>query len=130
MLRRSLFIWLMIARSLLFLNFGMAIAVRMPMITTTMSSSMSVKPLLEPLVIDGRFGIGLPLLSQKLGVVVPEKRGGDRRPPPLGSSSYAQAYQQAGAPSCTTAAFGAAWLPPNTPQVFAVLKLAFVMVAE
>src|SRR5688500_2241075 len=129
MLRRSLLIWLMIARSLLLENFGMAIATRMPMITTTMSSSMSVKPLSERLALPGRFGIGLPLLSQ-VGGFGPEKRGGDRRPPPLGSSSYAQAYQQAGAPSCTTAAFGGASLPPNTPQVFAVLRLAFVMVAE
>src|SRR4051812_11910000 len=111
MLRRSLRIWLMIARSLLLLNFGMAIAVRMPMITTTMRSSMSVKPPSERLVIVGRLGIGLPLLSHVWGLG-PEKRGDDRRPPPLWFSSNAQAYQQAGAPSCTTAAFGGASLPP------------------
>src|SRR5215207_11353283 len=60
MLRRSLRIWLMIARSLLFLNFGMAIAARVPMITTTMRSSMRVKPLVD---FTGCLGIGVPLLS-------------------------------------------------------------------
>src|SRR5690606_35246384 len=44
MLRRSLFIWLTMARSFEFENLGMAMAARMPMITTTISSSMSVKP--------------------------------------------------------------------------------------
>ena len=39
----------MIALSLVLANFGMAMAARMPMITTTMSSSMSVKPLSERL---------------------------------------------------------------------------------
>ena len=43
-LRRSDFIWLMYAFSFVFANFGIAIAARIPMITTTMSSSMSVKP--------------------------------------------------------------------------------------
>src|SRR4051812_4976272 len=44
-LRRSDFIAAMYAFDLVFANFGIAIAARMPMITTTISSSMSVKPL-------------------------------------------------------------------------------------
>src|SRR3954464_8947650 len=43
-LRRSDFIAAMYAFDLVFANFGIAIAARMPMITTTMSSSMRVKP--------------------------------------------------------------------------------------
>src|SRR3954470_12113261 len=43
-LRRSDFIAAMYAFDLVFANFGIAMAARMPMITTTMSSSMSVKP--------------------------------------------------------------------------------------
>src|SRR3989442_8934103 len=43
--RRSDFIEAMYAFSLVFANFGIAMAARMPMITTTIRSSMSVKPL-------------------------------------------------------------------------------------
>src|SRR5688500_5425773 len=42
---RSDFIWAMYAFSFVFANFGIAIAARMPMITTTIRSSMSEKPL-------------------------------------------------------------------------------------
>src|ERR1700755_2312141 len=44
-LRRSDFIAVMYAFDLVFANFGIAIAARIPMMTTTMSSSISVKPL-------------------------------------------------------------------------------------
>src|ERR1700753_1392102 len=44
-LRRSDFIAVMYAFDLVFANFGIAIAARMPMMTTTIKSSMSVKPL-------------------------------------------------------------------------------------
>src|SRR5438045_9651061 len=44
-LRRSDFIEARYAFSFVLANFGIAIAARMPMITTTISSSMSVKPL-------------------------------------------------------------------------------------
>src|SRR3989475_6684372 len=44
-LRRSDFIEAMYAFSFVLANFGIAIAARMPMITTTISSSISVKPL-------------------------------------------------------------------------------------
>src|SRR6266705_654643 len=44
-LRRSDFIEAMYAFSFVFANFGIAIAARMPMMTTTISSSISVKPL-------------------------------------------------------------------------------------
>src|SRR5437762_12220462 len=44
-LRRSLFIAVTYAFDFVFANFGIAIAARMPMMTTTMSSSISVKPL-------------------------------------------------------------------------------------
>src|SRR5438309_4787397 len=43
--RRSDFIEAMYAFSLVFANFGIAMAARMPIITTTIRSSMSVKPL-------------------------------------------------------------------------------------
>src|SRR3954464_11951412 len=43
-LRRSDFIAAMYAFDLVFANFGIAIAARMPMITTTIRSSMRVKP--------------------------------------------------------------------------------------
>src|SRR2546425_11461511 len=43
--RRSDFIEAMYAFALVLANFGIAMAARMPMITTTISSSMSVKPL-------------------------------------------------------------------------------------
>src|SRR3954469_2723597 len=43
-LRRSDFIAAMYAFDLVFANFGIAIAARMPMITTTMRSSIRVKP--------------------------------------------------------------------------------------
>src|SRR5436309_15885493 len=45
MFRRSDFIEAMYAFSFVLANFGIAMAARMPMITTTISSSMSVKPL-------------------------------------------------------------------------------------
>src|SRR5205809_3279064 len=45
MFRRSDFIEEMYAFSCVFANFGIAMAARMPMITTTINSSMSVKPL-------------------------------------------------------------------------------------
>ena len=45
-LRRSDFIEAMYAFSFVFANFGIAIAARMPMITTTIRSSISVKPFL------------------------------------------------------------------------------------
>src|SRR5512142_1439685 len=44
-LRRSVFIDAMYAFCLVLANFGIAMAARMPMITTTMSSSINVKPL-------------------------------------------------------------------------------------
>src|SRR6476620_8071108 len=44
-LRRSDFIAAMYAFSFVFANFGIAIAARIPMMTTTIRSSMSVKPL-------------------------------------------------------------------------------------
>src|SRR6266542_4586240 len=44
-LRRSDFIEAMYAFSFVFANFGMAMAARMPMMTTTIRSSISVKPL-------------------------------------------------------------------------------------
>src|SRR6266536_2930815 len=44
-LRRSDFIEAMYAFSFVLANFGIAIAARMPMITTTINSSISVKPL-------------------------------------------------------------------------------------
>src|SRR4051812_28771081 len=43
--RRSDFIAAMYAFSFVFANFGIAIAAKMPMMTTTIRSSMSVKPL-------------------------------------------------------------------------------------
>src|SRR5947207_6465826 len=46
MLRRSDFIAATYALSFVFANFGIAIAARMPMMTTTISSSISVKPFL------------------------------------------------------------------------------------
>src|SRR6266513_4939968 len=46
MLRRSDFIAATYALSLVFANFGIAIAARMPMITTTIRSSIRVKPFL------------------------------------------------------------------------------------
>src|SRR6266850_4318247 len=46
MLRRSDFIAATYALSFVFANFGIAIAARMPMMTTTISSSMRVKPFL------------------------------------------------------------------------------------
>src|SRR4029079_11193977 len=46
MLRRSDFIAARYAFSLVFANFGIAIAARMPMITTTIKSSIRVKPFL------------------------------------------------------------------------------------
>src|SRR5204863_6660928 len=46
MLRRSDFIAARYAFSLVFANFGIAIAARMPMMTTTIRSSMRVKPFL------------------------------------------------------------------------------------
>src|SRR5947199_1767136 len=45
-LRRSDFIEARYALSFVFANFGIAIAARMPMITTTIKSSISVKPFL------------------------------------------------------------------------------------
>src|SRR5438552_11655872 len=45
MFRRSDFIEEMYAFSFVLANFGIAMAARMPMITTTINSSMSVKPL-------------------------------------------------------------------------------------
>src|SRR2546428_1890512 len=45
MLRRSDFIEAMYAFSFVLANFGIAIAAKMPMITTTINSSISVKPL-------------------------------------------------------------------------------------
>src|SRR5687768_18583136 len=44
-LRRSVFMLAIFALSLVFANFGIAIAARMPMITTTINSSIRVKPL-------------------------------------------------------------------------------------
>src|SRR5687767_11436341 len=44
MLRRSLFIAVMYAFSFVLANFGIAMAARMPMMTTTIRSSISVKP--------------------------------------------------------------------------------------
>src|SRR2546423_6183740 len=46
MLRRSDFIAATYALSFVFANFGIAIAARMPMMTTTIKSSISVKPFL------------------------------------------------------------------------------------
>src|SRR5437764_7214396 len=44
-MRRSAFIEAMYALPFVFANFGIAMAAKMPMMTTTISSSMSVKPL-------------------------------------------------------------------------------------
>jgi hypothetical protein len=44
--RRSVFIEARILLAFVLANFGMAIAARMPMITTTINSSMRVKPFL------------------------------------------------------------------------------------
>src|SRR5437870_13812521 len=53
-LRRSDFIEARYAFSFVLANFGIAIAAKMPMITTTISSSMSVKPLDRKSVEQGR----------------------------------------------------------------------------
>src|ERR671910_2735827 len=44
-LRRSVFMLAIFALSFVFANFGIAIAAKMPMITTTINSSIRVKPL-------------------------------------------------------------------------------------
>src|ERR1051326_8899050 len=63
-LRRSDFIDARYAFSFVLANFGIAIAARMPMITTTISSSISVKPLrlttLPPVEEKGRFATTSP----------------------------------------------------------------------
>src|ERR1044072_6961454 len=63
-LRRSDFIDARYAFSFVLANFGIAIAARMPMITTTISSSISVKPLrlttLPPVKEKGRFATTSP----------------------------------------------------------------------
>src|SRR5437667_7884227 len=56
-LRRSDFIDARYAFSFVFANFGIAIAAKMPMITTTIRSSISVKPL--------RFIVVLPVVYTK-----------------------------------------------------------------
>src|SRR6476660_4448692 len=53
MLRRSDFIEARYAFSFVLANFGIAIAARMPMITTTIRSSISVKPLRRLLFMSG-----------------------------------------------------------------------------
>src|SRR4029077_10499409 len=57
-LRRSDFIAVTYAFDLVLANFGIAIAAKMPMITTTMRSSMSVKPLRARSMVDMEVSVG------------------------------------------------------------------------
>src|SRR3954463_8106617 len=60
MFRRSDFMLARIAFSFVLANFGIAIAARMPMITTTINSSIRVKPLRFILAPEGRGGLCVP----------------------------------------------------------------------
>src|SRR3979411_2802088 len=65
-LRRSDFIAATYALSLVFANFGIAIAARMPMMTTTIRSSISVKPFLA-LIIRFSLRVGEPEVNAESG---------------------------------------------------------------
>src|ERR1700716_34949 len=66
--RRSDFIAAVYAFVFVLANFGIAIAARMPMITTTISSSMSVKPFLtEFFMIGYQLEGGAPRRKEELG---------------------------------------------------------------
>src|SRR5258705_4504763 len=86
-LRRSDFIEARYAFSFVFANFGIAIAARMPMITTTIRSSINVKPLRFILVHSFVFSIwdtvrGAPLDPlRERSVTTKTKCGGDHPPP-------------------------------------------------
>src|SRR5207244_12683412 len=72
MLRRSDFIAATYALSFVFANFGIAIAARMPMMTTTIRSSMRVKPLLlliqdSPDALVNRHRLSRPLVYKRRG---------------------------------------------------------------
>src|SRR5262245_51587830 len=69
-LRRSDFIEARYAFSFVFANFGIAIAAKMPMITTTIRSSMSVKPL--------RFILQPPFSCETELEALPNDRDGSR----------------------------------------------------
>src|SRR6266852_4895357 len=86
-LRRSDFIEAMYAFALVFANFGIAIAAKMPMITTTIRSSMSVKPLRFILVPPriGQANRTLSSIRQKQGTCL--ARG--RRPDMMKSTELA-----------------------------------------
>src|SRR5207237_10492641 len=77
MLRRSDFIAATYALSFVFANFGIAIAARMPMITTTIRSSISVKPFL--LLIDdlliGWWRRAAAVITQQTGRFAPPQPG-------------------------------------------------------
>src|SRR5690349_14453988 len=85
MFRRSLFIRDRYACSLVEENFGIAMAARIPMMTTTTSSSMSVKPVRDPERIrpSASKGIVAEPARQKKGAVT------SRPPPPHRVSSRA-----------------------------------------
>ena len=79
MFRRSDFIDARYAFSFVFANFGIAIAARMPMITTTIRSSIRVKPLRV-------VAHGVAILGQEVVLAASWRRGeagGAVRHPPL-----------------------------------------------
>src|SRR5438874_929018 len=79
MLRRSDFIAATYALSLVLANFGIAIAARMPMMTTTIRSSISVKPFLL-------------FVIERSGVLV------NRDAPPIDSEQWKWLYRKDGVP--------------------------------
>src|SRR5437763_2195893 len=92
MLRRSDFIAATYALSLVLANFGIAIAARMPMMTTTIRSSMRVKPFLlliqdSPETLVNRRRLSGPLAFKRRGQL---KRGN----PPTGNGRTAIAVRQ------------------------------------
>src|SRR5436305_10485811 len=92
MLRRSDFIAATYALSLVLANFGIAIAARMPIMTTTIRSSMRVKPFLlliqdSPETLVNRRRLSEPLAFKRRGQL---KRGN----PPTGNGRTAIAVRQ------------------------------------
>src|SRR5215510_10061204 len=84
-LRRSVFIDATYAFCLVLANLGIAIAARMPMITTTINSSINVKPL--------RFDIPLPLpLCCMLRALLKARRGTVALGVPLHARSYFRTF--------------------------------------
>src|SRR4051812_11953971 len=77
MLRRSDFIEARYAFSFVFANFGIAIAARMPMITTTIRSSIRVKPL--RVVLRMRVSLRMPEGVNVLGVALHDSRSRERQ---------------------------------------------------